>query len=107
MSEELETRRILTYHEDSDCEIIIEELNAIPYLHVYVFSNMTKSLIKKLNRIWNNLEYDLYWTGYEYLYCYTQNIRFCKLFRKYEKVTEVIDEYGNKYEVIRWDLKLV
>lgn len=74
--------RITTVYETNDMvEVMVEELDGNPFIHVKVKAEFTPSLARYLTSLWDLLRIDLYFQGYEYVFSHSANERFARLFK--------------------------
>lgn len=90
--------RVILY-KDSDFCVEGEVMDDLFYMHVDV-SNYNKSVKKKMNSVWSDIQEEVWLHGWEHIFSYNTNSKFAKLFG-WEKIASV-DGAG---EVYAWALR--
>jgi hypothetical protein len=91
-------RRQLIFEND-DFQFSLENINNLPFVHLYC-KRFDRSVLEEIKLRWGELLISLYFDGYEELFTYTKDMRIPNLVGGGEVVGE---HEGNK--VIRWELK--
>lgn len=89
----------ITIYEDEDFRVQGEVMEDLFYMHVDV-SNYSKSVRKKMNSVWSDIQEEVWMNGWEHIFSYNTNIKFAKMFG-WKEVAKV-DGAG---EVYAWALK--
>ena len=82
----------LTFYEDNDFIVELEETDGLLYIHVTV-DNWKPSVYKKMVALWREIYERAWWGGYESIFGVTWNKQFIDRF---------VDKYG-KYHGKVWD----
>jgi len=98
-----EWKKRRTFFEDDDVKVSLEEINDALYVHC-IFHNCTLHSVKWIKDIWQNLKERCYFAGYDAIYSYTKDLRVVKLFPDWQLVSEVVDDNGEKWQVVKWEL---
>lgn len=93
------------YEENEDFRVDLELLNGALFAHVSVFNNKL-STFKKMRERWSELIRDAYFSGHEFIFSYTDNLKFANWLGENTKVTEVSNpNTGDDMTVIYYDLR--
>ena len=94
-----------TYLEDEVGSVILEKLNGNLFVHIYVNVDLTPDVVRYMRSVWEMLQWDAYWSGFDDIFSYSENERFIKLmdkeFKPVKKIGHVtlfhkeLEDYGN------------
>ena len=90
--------RVILY-QDSDFCVEGEVMDDLFYMHVNV-SNYNKSVKKRMNSVWADIQEEVWLHGWEHIFSYNTNSKFAKLFG-WGKVASVL----GAGEVYAWALR--
>ena len=89
----------VTIYEDEDFRVQGEVMEDLFYMHVDV-SNYNRSVRKKMNSVWSDIQEEVWMNGWEHIFSYNTNSKFAKMFG-WERIASV----GGAGEVYAWALK--
>lgn len=90
------------FYDDDDLTVTLEEADGNLMAHVAI-RNASKSIINKMLKIWEDIQYRAYWQGYEEIYTYSNEPRMFDIVKGGTEVGE-FDKDGTKYKVWKWEL---
>lgn len=93
------TRTIL---ETEHYEVKEEILNGILFLHLYVFDERL-SVYKEMKQEWEKIKDECANIGWEHIFTYSQNHKFC--IKWGGKLVNTVVQDGEEYGVYVWELK--
>lgn len=91
-------------YEDDDAKVVAEVIDGLLFCHCFVKEGMSRDTLRKWKRWWAILKEEFYIVGWDELYTYTPNIRWCKLLDKDFEHVGTIDRDGKQIEVLKWVL---
>ena len=89
----------VTIYEDEDFRVQGEVMEDLFYMHVDV-SNYNRSVRKKMNSVWSDIQEEVWMNGWEHIFSYNTNSKFAKMFG-WERVASVL----GAGEVYAWALR--
>ena len=69
----------VTIYEDEDFRVQGEVMEDLFYMHVDV-SNYNRSVRKKMNSVWSDIQEEVWMNGWEHIFSYNTNSKFAKMF---------------------------
>lgn|SRR5690554_550577 len=86
-----------TWYEDENYHMTYEEIDGQIFVHLEV-EKVSKSVLKNIEQKWEDFKARLYYLGYEYIFTYTNDLRFPRMFG-----AKSIGKWNGK-EVMVWEL---
>ncbi len=96
--------KVKTILDEDDFRVDLELEGEYLFVHCHI-KTWAPSVLKKLRLGFNELKQMAYLEGYDNLYTYTGNNRWCKLLDDNFKHISDITVLGQDYEVLGWGLK--
>jgi len=93
-----------TVCEDDAFKINIEEEQGHLFIHCVVHKH-SKSTIKAIKDCFKTIKEELFTNGFDWLYCYTQNLRFAQAIDNSLQVKSSVSSEGQDYTVVQWELE--
>lgn len=99
----MEVKRTV-YETNEDFKVDLELLDGALFAHVKVF-NHKLSTYKKMRECWSTLIRDAYFSGHEFIFSYTDNLRFADWLGENTEVKKVNHPHTGELTVIYYDLR--
>ena len=94
--------KTITYYEDDNCKISLEDVEDNVFVHV-AFYKFSRPILQNAIKVWAEIKAKCYWYGYPAIYTYTYEDRMAKFFYGSEELGSF--NFNHKqYKVLKWEL---
>lgn len=92
-------------YEDDDVKVGAQVVDGLLFCHCYAKRGMSRDTLRKWRRWWGILKEEAWISGFDDIFTYTPNLKWCKLLDNSYEHIDSIDSPNGKLEVLRWELK--